>query len=367
MTSQSILKYHIASLVLLVTTSVAAAQISQLRDTVKKEELHFFCEGYFAGSTTEARNKQEDFYYNHQKLNSPGINFTSIQYHFEKKRWGLDVGIQEGRYVQANYSTQPLINRLISQANIHYLPFQRHDISLQAGIFPSHIGFESAWNTDNLTLTRSMLAENSPYYESGISLSWNGPDQKWGLKALCLSGWQQSQWKWPVQHPSFGWATYWHPCTDWKLAYNGFHGNLDNLTAFPHSYHNIYMQAKWKSYECIMGYDIGIKDKINRWHSPVLIVAKKWNQKLRSAIRWEKMMDPQSTILTDNLTPWKNRVAYSANVDWIIHSLFTARIEYKFAKANDGIFIKHHDLITFNCIFHCSSKKEAIHYVLSDY
>jgi len=60
-------------------------------------------------------------------------------------------------------------------------------------------------------------------------------------------------------------------------------------------------------------------------------------------------------------------MACSANEDWTIHSLFITRIEYKFAKANDGVFIKQNDLATFNCIFHCALKKQTINIVLSDY
>lgn len=337
------------------------SQVGLTQDTVKTESLHFFCEGYMGWSTSEDSRMQEDFLYNHTRLNSPGINFTSIQYHLEKKRWAIDAGIQDGRYVAANYASQPVIYRLISQAQIHYRPFHRHDIALHAGIFPSHIGFESAWNTDNLTLTRSMLAENSPYYESGISLSWNGPQQNWGLKALCLSGWQQSQWKWPVQHPSFGWATYWNPLADCKLAYNGYHGYLDNLTAIPYSYHNFFMQGKWKSYEWIAGYDIGIKDNNQRWSSPVLILAKSWHQKGKSAVRWEKMTDPNTVILLNGDNRWTARNACSVNLDWKLNAHFTTRVEYKYAWSQNKTDKTHRDLITFNIIYQSHWEHYYVH------
>jgi hypothetical protein len=109
-------------------------QIEKLADTIKVESLRFFCEGYVGASPISNSQKQEDFYYNHHRLNAPGINFTSIQYQVKKKRWGFDVGIQDGRYVAANYASQPILYRLISQAQLHYQPFQRHYISLQAGI-----------------------------------------------------------------------------------------------------------------------------------------------------------------------------------------------------------------------------------------
>ena len=343
---------HILFFVVLLTVPMSSiCQIEKLADTIKVESLRFFCEGYVGASPISNSQKQEDFYYNHHRLNAPGINFTNIQYQVKKKRWGFDVGIQDGRYVAANYASQPILYRLISQAHLHYQPFQRHDISFQAGIFPSHIGFESAWNTDNLTLTRSMLAENSPYYESGISLSWNSPHQQWGLKALYLSGWQQSQWKWPVQHPSFGWASFWNPLPNWKLAYNGFHGNLDNCTALPYSYHNFFVQGKRKSYECIFGYDIGLKNNFSRWTSPVLIVAKSWNDQFKSAVRWEKMTDPNSAILMNGAVNWTTRSACSINLDCQLNQHFTTRIEYKYAWSQHGTHELQGDLLTFNLIY----------------
>ncbi len=42
---------------------------------------------------------------------------------------------------------------------------------------PSHIGFESAVGSDCWNLTRSILAENSPYFESGIKLNYTNKKQ----------------------------------------------------------------------------------------------------------------------------------------------------------------------------------------------
>jgi hypothetical protein len=49
---------------------------------------------------------------------------------------------------------------------------------LDAGIFGSHMGFESALSIDNPTLTKSFVAENSPYYWSGAKLTYHIGEKK---------------------------------------------------------------------------------------------------------------------------------------------------------------------------------------------
>lgn len=68
---------------------------------------------------------------------------------------------------------------------------QPSDNWLDAGIYPSHIGLESAVGKDNRTLTRSLAAENSPYYESGARITYVTPNNAWTLCAHvlnCLDG-----------------------------------------------------------------------------------------------------------------------------------------------------------------------------------
>jgi hypothetical protein len=61
---------------------------------------------------------------------------------------------------------------------------KKQNLWLDAGIMPSHIGFESAVSADCWTLTRSLLAENSPYYETGIKLGYVSKDEKLYISAL---------------------------------------------------------------------------------------------------------------------------------------------------------------------------------------
>jgi hypothetical protein len=57
--------------------------------------------------------------------------------------------------VQNRIGEKPLL-----EANIGYKPFAATNFWIDAGVMPSHIGFESAIGSDCWNLTRSILAEN---------------------------------------------------------------------------------------------------------------------------------------------------------------------------------------------------------------
>jgi len=42
-------------------------------------------------------------------------------------------------------------------------------------------------------VTRSTLADNSPYFETGEKLSYTSDDSKWFASGLILNGWQHIQ------------------------------------------------------------------------------------------------------------------------------------------------------------------------------
>jgi hypothetical protein len=321
------------------------------RDTVQESMLHIFTEGYYSRSLSSSSRYLPDYYFNHKKLQSPGINFTSIQYQFNRKKWGFQIGIQDGRYVANNYSQQPLLNQLLSQANISIQPLHSPCFKILAGIFPSHIGFESAWNTDNLTLTRSMLAENSPYYESGMQFIYTHPNNIFEVKGLWLSGWQQSQWKIPIQRPSFGWGSFLKIKNWGKISYNGFVGFYDNLSTESYQYHNVFLQLQKEQWEMIAGFDFGIKDHSHSWYSPVIILSRTWSEKLKSALRFEQMTDPNQVILLDPILSIRSNQSISFNLDWKINPKFTFRSEYKLAVQPSERSHSSDQWITFNLIF----------------
>lgn len=77
--------------------------------------------------------------------------------------------------------------RYVYQASLAYrLP---DGVVLEAGVYPSHIGFESFFSKDDWNYTRSWLGELSPYCQTGIKASY-AFHAHWSAQLHVLNGWQ---------------------------------------------------------------------------------------------------------------------------------------------------------------------------------
>ncbi len=100
----------------------------------------------------------------------------------------------------------------------------KKNLWFDVGILPSHIGFETAIGKYNWTLTRSIVAENSPYFESGARLSYTTDNGKLSLTALALNGWQRITRVDGNSLMSWGTEIYYKPSGKVTLNYSTFFG-----------------------------------------------------------------------------------------------------------------------------------------------
>ncbi len=246
---------------------------------------------------------QSPHYFNHHSLQAPRINYAQLEWKRSFNQWNMQLGIHDGDYVRRNYSDQPTWARLISSAQIQFIPKKFNQLKMTAGIFPSHIGFESAGVQNNLTLSRSLLAENSPYYESGIHSQYSSKNGKLTLGILALTGWQQAHLAKPAKKASWGWSSSFQLNPQILLSYNGFWGYQNATGIQPKSYHNFYSTIQKDIWKCIVGFDFGqSKNQPNaqNWYSPVVILSRTLNEKWQATFRIESMKDEYSMILIDN-------------------------------------------------------------------
>lgn len=139
-------------------------------------------------SIRPTNNARPSFLYNHTHANEVSINLAFIKVHYANDNVRLNLALMTGTYPQANLAAEPSILRNVFEANAGVQITRSANLWIDAGVFPSHIGFETAVAKDNWTLTRSISAENSPYYESGAKISYSTPDNNWTISALLLNG-----------------------------------------------------------------------------------------------------------------------------------------------------------------------------------
>lgn len=99
---------------------------------------------------------------------------TSVQAQFAGESLGL--GVIKG----------PVPAELIQEASAGYRVAD--GLWIDAGIYPSYIGFESFISRDNWNYTRSMTAEFSPYFEAGAKLTYQ-PSPIWSAQLHIFNGW----------------------------------------------------------------------------------------------------------------------------------------------------------------------------------
>lgn len=119
--------------------------------------------------------------------NEFNLNLALVRAQYATNRARASLGLATGTYVEANYAAEPDLFRNIFEG---YAGVRLGgDTWLDAGVLPSHIGFESAITPGNRTWSRSLMAEFSPYYETGVRLSFQ-PVSKLAATVLVLNGWQ---------------------------------------------------------------------------------------------------------------------------------------------------------------------------------
>jgi hypothetical protein len=231
------------------------------------------------------------------------------------------------------------------EANIGFKPFQKYDFWIDAGVMPSHIGFESAIGSDCWNLTRSILAENSPYYESGIKFNYTNKKQDLFLAFFVLNGWQKIEIPELNIKPSIGMQVNYKPSNSLTLNYSNFVGNImvDSIHHALRTFHNLYAiyDASTKL-SFIIGFDIGTQKaaftKTAVWYTPIIISKFNLSEKSKLAGRLEYYNDKQQTIIATSTPNGYQTFGASINYDHQISSKVLCRAELKRYNAKDPIY-----------------------------
>lgn len=293
-------------------------------------------------------NNRPGFIYSHNRHNEFAINlgFLKGSYNSEKIRANLAIGT--GTYMNANYAAEPGVLKNIYEANAGIKISKKKNLWLDAGIMPSHIGFESAISKDCWTLTRSILAENSPYYESGAKLTYTTNNGKWLLSAMALNGWQRIARVSGNSLMSWGTQVQYKPSSGVLLNYSSFIGtDKPDSARLLRTFHNFYGIFNISDKVGITaGFDIGTEQKSpgstnnNIWYSPVLILKYTINSKWNIAGRAEYYDDRNEVIITTGTQNGFRTAGYSLNIDHNPFKDIFIRAELRTLNSKDKVFEK---------------------------
>lgn len=290
--------------------------------------------------------KRLPFLYNHNRHNEVNLNLGYIKATVDNEKYRANLAFHAGTYVNDNYANEPGVLKNIFEANVGIALNKKANLWLDAGIFSSHIGFESAISIDNWTLTRSILAENSPYYLSGVKLNYSA-SEKLNINFLILNGWQHIQR--PLLNnslPSFGTQFNYVLNDNFTFNWSTFIGNeYPDYNRKMRYFNNLYaIINSTKSFAFISGFDFGAEQKdftssnYNIWYSPVIIGRIKTSSKTAIALRAEYYQDKNHVIIqplsTNGFSVW----GYSVNFDYSPLQNVSFRIEGRNFSSDAAIF-----------------------------
>ena len=280
-----------------------------------------FLDTYYSYDFNRPDDKRQSFVFNHNRHNNVNINLALLRMQVAHKRYRANIGLHTGTYVTDNYAAEPLANKFIYEANAGFSLLKNNKLWLDAGVFESYIGFESALSSMNPTLTRSLAAESSPYFLTGAQVSWT--EEKWELGIFLLNGWQRIQMVSGNTLPSTGSRFTYKVNSNFSLNWNTFVGTDDpdstRRMRYFSNFYGSFEKGKWKA---IAGFDLGFQqeqkhsDSYNNWFNASVILSYQMHQKWMIGGRWEYFKDPNELIISSPNTLGFNTQGYSLNLDY---------------------------------------------------
>lgn len=348
----------LASVLLLLVSALARAQApAAATDTARAEaaldafkpEFYGYTGVYYGYDFNVPRTRvRPAFVYSENRHNEVSINIAILGARFASEWVRGTFAIQTGTYPDANYAPEPQVFKHVYEA---YAGVRiRPRLWLDAGVFLSHIGLEGPISRDDLTLTRSIMADNSPYYEAGAKLTYDTPDGHWTLVALVLNGWQVIRDQ--NENMSTGWQVQWKPTSRWVFNSSSYAGEGPNqpdsvgrqLRYFHDFYATYQATAKLK---VAAAFDIGVQQQkrpqtaYDRWYGAALIGNLRLTPKTALNARLEYFHDPAHVLIAAApLAPTARFRTGGASVgfDYFPVPRCIVRVEAKAYRSRDRVF-----------------------------
>lgn len=330
----------IITLLLITISCYASAQETQ------KIKLSAYLETYYSYDFNQpVDNNRPAFIYSHNRHQEVNLNLALIKVNYDTEKVRANIALMAGTYANANLSAEPGVLKNIYEANAG-IKLGKQNLWLDAGVFSSHIGFESAISKDCWILTRNMASENTPYYETGAKLNYGTADGKLAASLLYLNGWQKIKRLDGNSKPAGGLQLTYKPNSSLSINYSNYLGaegiNAVSVTRF---YHNFYAIAQLsKEFGLTAGFDYGTQQKTkgqsakSKVLSPVLIAQYKFDSKWAIAGRAEYYQDPDGVFIATGTNHGFKTYGYSLNLDYSPISNAVLRLEGRVLDSKDKIF-----------------------------
>ena len=310
--------------------------------------VYGYLDGYYGFDFPHpASTLRPDFIYSHNRQDEFTVNQALIGVRYDDGQVRGALGLEAGTYPEANYAAEPVLLRNIYEAWAGFRPFQKAWFDI--GVFGSHIGYESAISKDNWTVTHSLAAEGSPYYEAGAKLTYE-LSPKVTVTGLVLNGWQNIRDN--NRAKSIGTQVQWRPSAKWLVNSSTFYGNEQPQDSARRRryFHDLYAtytpNARWS---VLALFDIGWQSRprpgapATPWHTAVLIARRRLAPRWAVAARAEYYYAKYGVVVRF-LTPTPAQRDFfvrggSLNLDYAPNPRVLVRLEGKLLNSRNARFV----------------------------
>lgn len=343
---------------MLLITGLSTKVVAQGDSLIQKPRLDLsgFLDVFYAFDFNEpAGGTRQAFFFNHNRHNEFNVNLALFQIQVDGGAYRAKVGLMAGTYAQDNLAAEQDLIKNIFEAYAGLSLNKDRSLWLDAGVFTSHIGFESAISSDNWTLTRSLVAENSPYYLAGVKLTFD-PNDQLTLAAVLSNGWQRIQRVPGNSLPGFGTQVNYHPSDKISLNWSTFIGSdVPNDVRQLRIFNNFFGQFQLsEKIGLIAGFDIGAEQiaknssDYDLWYGPVLITRLTFSEQWAMGLRTEYYVDKNQVIIATDTPNGFQTFGASVNVDFAPVSNVLCRLEGRLLNSKDSIFERRNSSVNTN-------------------
>ncbi len=297
------------------------------QETVDKLQVSGYLEAYYSFDFSRPfSHERPSFLYNFKRHNEISFNMALLQLTYTSGKTRANIGAMAGTYAQYNLADEPTWAQFFYEASVGVQLLEK--LWLDVGIMPSHIGFESAVGLDCWHLSRSILAENSPYFLTGARLSY-AINKKLEATLWVTNGWQNVQRPEGYQSPGFGLGVIYKPTGDVTLNYANYLGNESTYPIKMYRFfNNFYVQKYSDLVNVTIGADVGVEQRLfraglNSWYGITFSLQKQLTDQFTLAGRAEYYSDTNGVILANGM----QLSGFSLNLDYSITEKAVVRIE----------------------------------------
>lgn len=281
------------------------------------------------------------------------LGYVDLKLSGEKLRGRI--ALQAGTSVQSNYAAEPK-NGLVSGPELSrhvqegWVGYKISDRTwIDAGIFFAHVGAESWISINNLNLTRSLVADYSPYYLSGIKMTHLVNDAL-TLQFLVTNGWQNVSENNTDKTIGTGIEYSWD---QFSLAYNTLIGNeispelngVSRRQELRHFHNLIARSQKTEKLEWVAQFDVGFQEKpssskYSHWLGSSVMGRYQIAEGQKISSRLEHFTDPDQIVLVSNRPESFNAFGVSLGLDQTLEHNLLWRTEIRYIVADADVFPK---------------------------